>query len=371
MRGRTGVGRVLANVALAAAAAGLVWFVSTQVRRRQWRAQPTFAVAADFATIGGVDAGARVRLQGMDAGVVQAVVAPTTPGRPVRLVFRVDERLRPLVRADALARIMNDGIVGAKTVEIVPGRPDGRPLGPDGLILSERPTELADVLKKASISLDRLDAAVASAERGLGEANAVVAKVRRGEGTLGKLVQEDEAYRKMVGLSDRGERALHDLDENLAALKRTWPLSRYFNDRAFFDREQVLYHPGSERADRSFREDELFEPGRAILTATGRRRLDDAAAWFKRVKKPGSEVVIAAFTDQAGDPDLARLLTQEQAGAVRKYLVGRHSIDSAGWFSTRKVAAVGFGIEVPRAGIPAVEGQVPRRVDLLVFTPQA
>ena len=27
-----------------------------------------------------------------------------------------------------------------------------------------------------------------------------------------------------------------ELEENLAALKRTWPISRYFNDRAFYDR---------------------------------------------------------------------------------------------------------------------------------------
>ena len=40
-------------------------------------------------------------MQGIDAGVVEAIVAPAVPGQPVRLVFRVDQRLRRLVRSDA------------------------------------------------------------------------------------------------------------------------------------------------------------------------------------------------------------------------------------------------------------------------------
>ena len=59
--------------------------------------------------------------------------------------------------------------------------------------------------------------------------------------------------------------------------------------------------------------------------------------------------MIAAFTDDDNDLDLAEVLTQEQADSVRKYLVEKHGIDSAGWFRSRKVAAVGFGTQVPAA----------------------
>src|SRR5206468_3702944 len=131
--------------------------------------------------------------------------------------------------------------------EIVPGRPDASPLSDPNLISTERPAELGDLMKQAAASLARLDAVSAAAEKGLGEINAIAATVRKGEGSLGKLVQEDEAYRNLMGLTERGERTLHDLDENLAAMKRTWPISRYFNDRAFFDRDRVLFHPGAER----------------------------------------------------------------------------------------------------------------------------
>ena len=111
------------------------------------------------------------------------------------------------------------------------------------------------------------------------------------------------------------------------------------------------------------------------VTAQGRGRLDEVAAWFRKMKRPGSEVVIAAFTDEPHDPDLAQILTQEQADSVRKYLIARHAVDSAGWFSSRKVAAVGFGIDTPRsAPLSAGEadaGRPPRRIEIILFTPQA
>lgn len=367
--------RALANAGLVATALGLAVYGVFAVSGRQWRVQPTFRVPAEFATVSGIAPGDRVRLQGIDAGVVESLQPPGEPGGPVRLVLRVDERLRHLVRADALARIVVEGVVGAKVVEIVPGRVDAPPLDPSKVLPGERPAELADLLKKAGASLARLDAVSDAAERGLGEITAIAATVRKGEGSLGKLYKEDDAYRRLVELTEKGERTLQDVEENLDAVKRTWPISRYFNDRSFFDRERVLFHPGAERDCRTLRETELFAPGRSTLTADGRRRLDGIAAWFKLVKRPASELVIAAFTDPTANPDseLARVLTQEQAEAVRQYLVTKHSINSAGWFSTRKVAVVGFGHEVPRtnadsAGTPALPS---RRVDVIVFTPQA
>jgi len=303
--------------------------------------------------------------------VVETIVPPRAPGAPVTLIMRLDERLRPLVRSDATATIITQGVVGARVVEIVPGRPDAPPLAEGGALRTETPVEVADLLRDASGALRRLDAVTVAAREGLVEVNAIAAGIRQGKGSLGRLVQDEEAYRKLVALSERGERTLNDLEENLAALKRTWPLSRYFNDRSFYDRDRVLFQPGAERESKLLREDDLFEPGRAVLTAQGRRRLDEIAAWFKKIKRPKSEVVIAAFTDDSRDEELALVLTQEQADAVRKYLINQHGIDTVGWFGTRKVAAVGFGSQVPRALDEKESHDLPaRRVEIILFTPQ-
>ena len=143
-----------------------------------------------------------------------------------------------------------------------------------------------------------------------------------------------------------------------------------FRSRGFTDRDRILFKPGAERDSRVLAADDLFEPGRSVLTATGRKRLDEVATWFEKVKRPKSEIVIAAFTDDRRDPDLAQILTQEQADAVRTYLVSRHGVDVNGWFGTRKVAAVGFGSEPPSAVLNHPAGPA-RRVEVILFTPQA
>lgn len=371
MRRNIGPWRAAANVGFVLAVLALAVFGVHQVASRHWRVQPTFRVRAEFATIGGLEAGHRVRVQGIDAGVVEQVVPPSEPGRPVALVLRIDERLHPLVRSDTVARIISEGLVGAKVVELTPGRPGSPPVADMGRIASEPPIDMADVLRRASGSLQRLEGLTHSAEKGLSEINAIAGSIRRGEGSLGKLVQDETIYRDLVALSHRGEKAMTALDENLAALKQTWPISRYFDRRAYLDRERVLFQPGSQRNSRSFRADELFEPGRSVLTPVGRTRLDEVARWCKQASRSGTQVVIAAFTDDDRDEDLAEILTQEQADAVRNYLVTNHSIQSAGWFKRRKVASVGFGSHTPRTLDQAVSDQPARRVEIILFTPQA
>ncbi len=370
MRADIGRWRALANAVFALAVLALGGFGIYQVAGKQWKVQPTFRVHALFETIGGLQAGHRVRFQGIDVGVVEQIIMPARPGDRVELVLRVDERIKPLIRSDAIARVMSEGLVGAKMVDLAPGRPDAPLLGESDTIASERPIEINDLLAKAAASLTRLEAATRAAEAGVGEISAIAASIRRGEGTLGKLVNDDSVYQHMLELSHRGERSLTSLDENLTALKQTWPLSRYFDQRAYLDRERVLYQPGAARNSRVLRADDLFEPGRAILTPVGQSRLDEIGRWCHTASRSTSEVVIAAFTDDSRDEDLAEILTQDQADSVRRYLVNKHSIQSAGWFRSRKIAAVGFGSHTPRTLDASSPSLAARRVEIIVFTPQ-
>jgi phospholipid/cholesterol/gamma-HCH transport system substrate-binding protein len=370
MRREIGRWRALRNAGFVLAVLALGGFGLYQVATRQWHVQPTFHLHARFDTISGLEAGHRVRLQGMDAGVVERVIPPANPGEPVELVLRLDQQLRHLVRTDAVARILIEGMVGGRVVEITPGTPDAALVTEGGVIASEAPVELGDLMKKTSASLRQLDELARTARTGLQDITEIAGSIRGGKGSLGKLVRDEEAYQSLISLARRGERTVTAMEDNLEALKRTWPLSRYFDDRAYFEREKVLYQPGSRRDSRLFRDEELFEPGGAIFTPVGRTRLDEVARWCKQTSQPRSEVVIAAFSSGVEDADLAEALTQEQAEAVRKYLVDKHGINSAGWFKSRKVAAVGFGTQIPRFAESASTQLPPRRVEIILFTPQ-
>ena len=116
--------RVLANAGFALAVLALAGFGIHQMARRHWQVQPTFGLRVEFETISGLEVGHRVRLQGIDAGVVQQIIPPPAPGQPVELVLRIDERLKKLIRTDTVARVVSEGMVGAKAIELTPGRPD-------------------------------------------------------------------------------------------------------------------------------------------------------------------------------------------------------------------------------------------------------
>lgn len=361
--------RLLANVGFAAAVLGVAGFGLYQVANRRWQVQPTFRVRAQFASVVGVEPGHRVRFQGIDAGVVEKVIPPAQPGDPVELVLRIDDGLRRLVRQDTTARIAVEGMIGARVVDLKPGVADAPAVAEGALIRSEPPTDLADLMLQAGDSLRKFDATAKEAQAGLEHLVAVAADVRDGKGSLGKLIRDDAVYDNLVALTRRGEKAVEKLDDDLMAIKQTWPISRYFESRSYYERDKVLYRPGSHRESRSLTAEELFEPDRAILTPVGQTRLDEVARWSKASGRYKAEIVIAAFTDPGPDPDLAEALTQEQADAVCKYLVDRHGVNSTGWFRKRKVAAVGFGAQPPldeeAARLPS------RRVEIILFTPQA
>src|SRR5689334_4875666 len=80
------------------------------VGSRQWLWSDMFHVVVGFPQIRGVEAGTRVRVQGIEAGEVESVEPPATPGGDVMLRLRLDGRLRYLLRADASAQIASEGM---------------------------------------------------------------------------------------------------------------------------------------------------------------------------------------------------------------------------------------------------------------------
>ena len=227
----------------------------------------------------------------------------------------------------------------------------------------------------ASSTLARLDSVAVAAEQGIGEITAIAATIRRGEGTLGKLVRDDEAYDRLMALSEDGDDTLRNLEENLSALKGTWPISRYFNKRGFERRGARAVPPGGRaRESRPGLAPTCSSPAARSLTERA-AQLDEVARWFKSLNRPRTtEIVVAAYTDGSGtsDEEMAQALTQEQAEAVRGYLVDQHKIQSNGWLrASRTVAAVGFGTQTPEIPGETVPQGPSQRVEIVLFTPQA
>lgn len=331
---------ILGVVVLTGLAVGAIGLFA--VGSREWLWTESFHLRAGFRQIRGVEPGTRVRVLGKDAGEVEAVELPATPTGEVVLRLKIDGKLRHLVRADASAQIVAEGMVGGKVVEILPGGDAAEPVK-DGATIASRPsTEITDVLGQVGASLKNLGS---------------------GEGSLGKLLKEDDAYKELVQLLRQSRGTMASLKQNADALKGMPLVRNYVKDP-----QKALIRPDCERNRRWFHEADLFEPGHAVLTAGGKQRLGELVPWLEGLKHKGSEVVVASFAQPTTDTDTAGTLTQKQSEAVCEYLTGNYAVQKMGWFARRKVTPVGCGPEP--SPVPESEPLPTPRVEVIVFVPQ-
>jgi phospholipid/cholesterol/gamma-HCH transport system substrate-binding protein len=288
-------------------------------RRLLFRKQ--FDVYAAFSELSGLQNGAKVRVSGMDAGEVTAILIPSGPSAPFKVRMRVREDLRAMVRNDSVAMIQNDGLVGNKFVQIGAGSEQAPRVAAGGTIRSREPFDMADLLGRASATVDAINTTVlqlrgqvkevfaaiedttattnavvqavgddveqiAAATRRLStDASRMVADIRAGRGTIGKLVTDDELYVRATAIARETEAAMRnvreasqqarttmeelratmkggnapvqglisnlqhtlastreamsDLEENSEALKRNFLFRGFFNDRGYYDLNEI------------------------------------------------------------------------------------------------------------------------------------
>jgi hypothetical protein len=308
----------------------------------RWILPKTFQLRAGFAQIQGVEVGTRVRVKGIEAGEIVAIERPSKPSGQVVLVMRLDSRHGDLIRKDASAQIVAEGMVGGKVVEIDPGSDDKDPVKDGDFIAAKPSVEISDILTRVDDT---------------------IREIRDSKGSLNKLIKDDELHTELVQAVRQLHRTASSLQQNSDAFKDLPVVRGYVKDM-----RKELLRPDCERNRRIFAENELFEPGSAILTADGRRRLDDLVPWLDGLKHKGSEVVVAAYALPGPDEEGTRILTQKQSETVSNYLTTQHSIQKMGWFSwSRRVVALGCGSESPPA--PEKDKLPPARLEVIVFVP--
>ncbi len=323
-----------------------------------------------FGRVDGLRAGDQVRLQGLRIGSVSRIDPPAKAGEDLVVRLKVDPSIARLLRSDCSASIAFQGMIGQPVVELAAGSADAGELDPARPLNGRTSDGIAQLTQRASESLAKLEKLTDEASAGVKQLNAITAVIAKGEGSVGKLVMNDDAYRKLVDVGEQGERTLEDLQENLESLKQSWFFSRMFEDRGFYERDTTLFDPSADQIRKSLATSDLFEYGTAILTPLGRSRIDNALGTIRLALKPDSKIVVAAFSvPGTGGESMNLLMTQKQAESVRDYLERQHRISYVSLFKSRKVTAVGFGSRPP--SFWNVENVPPGRVELVVSTPRA
>jgi phospholipid/cholesterol/gamma-HCH transport system substrate-binding protein len=305
---------------------------------RNWSSKDYFQVRAGFRDVRGVDVGTRVRFQGVDAGEVVAVLPPENPGDDVILRLRVRGDLRPLVRTDASVQVVSEGMIGGKLVDITPGKlgSASAPIEEDALLASQSAPDLNEVLSQVTTTLQA---------------------VRDGQGVVGT-----EIFKALQ--QTRGTMASF---QQIGEAGKLMPIVRNYVK----DPDKLLVRKNGECTRYAFAEADLFEPGRAVLTGSGKSRLDEKVDDLHGLlRHDGADMVVLAMADpkSSAQPNVLKNLTQQQSEAVCDYLK-KQKVHKSTWVTSRKATALGIGTD----SIPGEESDSqlpPARVEVRVFVPQ-
>jgi len=365
--------------------------------------EQSFEVWTEFSTITGLQDGAPVRVSGKDAGEVLDIEVPPDPGKKFRVKMRITEEMHPLVRADSVATIQTDGLVGNKFLSVSSGTKE-KPMAPPGSsIPGQEAFEFADLMQQASDTMrtvnETIDSVQDDLERTLqvtaqmisdareimnetggdikgitsssnkiaNNLNEILANVREGKGTLGKLVTDESLYQNAEaiaknaevtsknireaaekanqtitefrektqgGLTDQASgtlrnlnEVLSDMAENTEALKRNWFFRGFFKKRGYYDIDNLTIADylimKKDRHEKRFwlSAQELFEKSgdKEVLTEKGKDLIRaNVKELFQYIEN--NPIYLIEGYDSKGSAGDQYLVSRSRALAVRAFV---------------------------------------------------
>src|SRR5687767_8684966 len=222
---------------------GLVLFATAlfMIGERQLAFARKFVVYTEFTTITGLQPGAIVRVSGARAGSVTAIEPPADPSGKFRARLEITEDLHQLVRTDSVAAIETEGLVGGSFLAISTGTAAAPPTPAESTISSREPFLIADLFQQMSDTTRNVNLTITELRGGIeqalasvqvtvdntntlinelgGDVKIMVASgarlstdaaeiangIRKGEGTVGRLVKDDELYRRAATVAATAE----------------------------------------------------------------------------------------------------------------------------------------------------------------------
>jgi len=188
--------------------------------------QPGYRLRVIFPTANGITEGSPVQYAGVEVGKVERVSIVAVPDQTapqVELQVRLPASVS--VRADDVAAISTFGLLGEKYLSIDPGAGEGMKLADDGQLVGKPPVSTEDIIERSDAvlaefeqTLEGLNNLVGDPEarlylrealqeardatrnwKALGERlNVALLHAESGEGSLGKLLYDDQLHQQMM-----------------------------------------------------------------------------------------------------------------------------------------------------------------------------
>jgi|GEM_PF-397893 len=203
---------------------GILFVMTILLAGRQNLFEGRFQVKAIFGRVVGLRADSPVRLAGIEVGNVEAMEF-NDQGKVV-VTMSVQEKYHPQIRKDSSATIGSVGLLGDKTVEISVGSPATEVVPPGGILPSQDPIDITEVLDQVGPTVenankilaniadftDKLKPEVSSLAVALNYAKDILEKVNTGQGTVGALINDQALYQQALDVLENGKKLTGSLE---------------------------------------------------------------------------------------------------------------------------------------------------------------
>jgi outer membrane protein OmpA-like peptidoglycan-associated protein len=259
----------------------------------------TYRLKAEFQTVAGLNNGADVRVGGIHVGTVKHISLPGGPSGKLTVVMNMANSTKNIIRQDSVATIKTEGLLGNNYVEISFGSEKAPEIESDAIIKGETPVDFSDAALAAT---NQMKAAAAA------------------------------------------------FQEDADALKQNFLLRGFFQRRGYEDASELKKNKISKLPSKRISKEFVYD-AKDIFDKSDNAKLKNQKAFNeagKFLEQNKFSLAVVAASDEVGDTDKDRVLTQARAKVVRDYLVENFKFDDT------RVKIIGMG-KSPKAGETKVE----------------
>jgi phospholipid/cholesterol/gamma-HCH transport system substrate-binding protein len=304
---------------------------------KQYLFRPTFQLKAQFDNVAGLFAGADVEVGGVHSGTVQSIDLPHRPGEKVTVVMNLDQRAREIVKADSVASIETQGLLGNQYLAVSFGSPGQPDVKSGDTLQSVPPLEMSAMVKRVNGILENSQKAVANATEATAHLNSISARIDKGQGTIGALVNDKQLYNNMEQTADtlqdtvqHANAGVTNFQEDMEALKHNFFLSGFFKKRGYEDSSELAANrisalpQAAPAKEFTFSAKQLFD-GRDSARLKNQKALQEAGEYLSQ--NQFAVAVVVTTTGMEGDSQADQTLTEARAMVIREYLVENFGFD--------------------------------------------
>ena len=262
-----------------------------------------------MSSVDGLRKGAEVRLSGKEIGSVSEInfssAIPSEAGAAnnLEIVMEISGTLdgKPAIeriRSDSLAVLKGAGVLGDNVIDITPGTVNGTPIQNGGVIKSLAQKSVGDIINASQTAVANLNEISADVKDMTG-------KIKAGEGTIGKFVNDDAFYVNLNRTIMQTEKLLSDIRSGEGTAGRIVSDPTLYNQlnetitqlRRVVDQvnEQILAGRGT--IGRLLKDEELYNKANSLVG-----KLEETSA---RIERTMAKV-------ERGEGNIGKLLNDEK-----------------------------------------------------------